>query len=131
MWDFVDLDNVEKLKELLEISTDFHSMAEQLPTQLFLVHMQYSQARKQYIEADLALKHYEANRYLELRRRAAETGEKVTEKTLEASIRSDPNWVKLVQQRAEIERKVNTLSGLINALNSKSQLVQALVKAGM
>ncbi len=131
MISFEDLTDLEKVKETLEITTDFQSMAETLPTLLFMAHVHYSRARKAYLDADLALKSYEAQKYLELRRRAAETGEKVTEKTLEASIRSDPKWIELYSQRSEWERQANILSGLINALNSKSQLVQALLKSGM
>jgi len=126
---FFDVENVEEMQRILDMSPEYSQEAEKLPNYLHWVRLQLGEARAYVAKTDVMVKKVEAELYQRYRAVAEQIGQKVTEKMLEAKIRTDENYIKAKLQLIQAREYEEKVEALYQALLTKAQILSSLMKA--
>lgn len=125
MFDFFK--NEDEMLEALKV-TDPVAEAAENSARLLQAGLQLSMATKVLSKAHRERKTLEAKKFLELKKYAAQSGERLTIKDYEALIAADEDIIKAKEAEAEAQYNADTAKALVDALQQKGMLLQALLK---
>ena len=125
MFDFFKSES--EMMEALKV-VDPVSEAAENSARLLQAGLQLSAASKVLSKAHTERKILEARKFLKLKNYAAQSGERLTIKDYEALIASDEDVIKAKQIETEAQFKADQAKALVDALQQKGMLLQALLK---
>jgi len=89
--------------------------------------LQYAHTDYLLMQAKDELSSTEAKMYINIRTEKEKLGAKITEATIEALIKSQPDIIRLKQKIAELTAEVDKLKGLKDALSVKSVMLATML----
>ncbi|HQQ39516.1 MAG TPA: hypothetical protein PKY72_04375 [Bacilli bacterium] len=115
--DFLKAAKINKLEEDAYI----------LSGDIMKANLQYAHTDYLLMQAKDELATAEAKLYLTIRTEKEKIGAKITEATIEALIKSQPDIIRLKQKVAELTAEVDKLKGLKDALSAKSVMLATML----
>lgn len=128
-FEFFDVDNIEEMQSVLDMSPEYSQEAEKLPNYLHWARLQLGEAKAYVAKMDVFVKKTEAELYQHYRSLAEQLGQKVTEKMIEAKIRTDEKYVKAKLQLIQAKEYEEKVEAIYQALLTKAQILSSLMKA--
>lgn len=136
-----DLDSSINVDDLTKIDTsNIFGEAVTISAAVNRIGLLKAEVESSMAEAKLEIKIFQGNFISKLRKQASETGGyykirvdnedvkiKLTEKSLETSYETDPEWIKLQQKYIRAERNMNALGSLYWAAQDKARKLNGLV----